>query len=434
MKYIILLFFLGVVQSKLRFVFELFRHGARTPMNAEKDLFNLTWDGDAELTPLGVRQHFLIGHQLRTKYIIKEKFISAQYNPKQIAIFSTDTNRTIMSAHSQLVGLYPAFSGYNISLEQQKIAIPPINIDDLDTVLQDLGNYSLPFNMQVIPVHIFDSNKFFNLQDNCPKIGNIQKENRNKEIITNFLNDFNTNFGEKIINLFNKSEFNFQDFDSVARFTDNFVCAFFDQRELASLKKLVEIESLYNVSLNFQRLQHFEVGWGDEDSYSARIVISPVLKRLFKYFDNIISSDKGFLASLNDPKFVMYSAHDTNIAQMLVTLNKGLDIKFKEKNIPFASNIIIEFSQDDIDNNYIIEIFYNGEVIYKDSYNQFLSRMNSILVSDEEINTFCNLRKRSSIYIFYGITIICLASFSFILIIALIICFIKKRRLEYQHL
>ncbi len=176
------------------------------------------------------------------------------------------------------------------------------------------------------------------------------------------------------------------------------------------------------------------MGWGDEDNYSARVVMSPIIKRIFKYLDNIISSDKGFLKNINDPIFVMYSAHDTNIAQMLVTLKKGLDLNLLEKNIPFASNIIIEFSQDDIDKNYIIEIAYNGKVIYKELYNKFLSRMNSILVSDDEITTFCDLRERSSIYIFYGIAIICLASFSFILIIALIICFIKKRRLEYQHL
>ena len=51
-------------QAELRWAFEIFRHGARTPYSGMtsdfKDCFNQQWIGLKELTGVGLRQHFLV--------------------------------------------------------------------------------------------------------------------------------------------------------------------------------------------------------------------------------------------------------------------------------------------------------------------------------------------------------------------------------------
>ena len=85
-------------------VFEVTRHGARGSLNTE--YFNSTFWPRGELTQVGKRQHYLIGQQVRDKYIKEKKLLSERYNPKEVLVRSTNMNRTIESALSQLVGLY----------------------------------------------------------------------------------------------------------------------------------------------------------------------------------------------------------------------------------------------------------------------------------------------------------------------------------------
>ena len=124
----------AVAQSdcEVRFVFEMFRHGARGPWMGldkdSKDIFGEYWNGSGELSEVGMRQHYLLGHRNRLKY---SNFISKSYDPQEIYVVSTDYNRTIMSAYSQLQGLYAAGSGPLLTDSQSKIGVPPVTVPDL---------------------------------------------------------------------------------------------------------------------------------------------------------------------------------------------------------------------------------------------------------------------------------------------------------------
>ena len=80
-------------------VVEISRHGARSPMFSY-------YDGDdwliesASLTTVGMRQHYLIGRQLRKLYIEQTPLISAEFNSSEIFILCKSASRTIMSAQS----------------------------------------------------------------------------------------------------------------------------------------------------------------------------------------------------------------------------------------------------------------------------------------------------------------------------------------------
>ena len=87
--------------DQLLMVHEITRHGARFGLNA--DYFNETdprWR-PGELTSMGKRQHYLIGGEMRRRYMVKNKLLDFnQYKPSEIYIRSTDVNRTIESALS----------------------------------------------------------------------------------------------------------------------------------------------------------------------------------------------------------------------------------------------------------------------------------------------------------------------------------------------
>ena len=71
----------------------------------------MSWSGIQELTDVGKRQHFLIGYRNHQRYIVEKKLINQTYDPREVHIFSTNKNRTIESAASQLQGLYMAGEG-----------------------------------------------------------------------------------------------------------------------------------------------------------------------------------------------------------------------------------------------------------------------------------------------------------------------------------
>ena len=145
---------------EIRFVFTTFRHGARSPeatVNAEgKDLWGETWALPGELTPIGQRMHYLLGHRNRKRY---HRFLEDSFSSKEMYIKSSDYNRTIMSAMSQLQGLYPAGTGPTLNDYQRKIAVPPTNDHGYEQMDERLGDASLNKQVQVFPIHLFDRDK-----------------------------------------------------------------------------------------------------------------------------------------------------------------------------------------------------------------------------------------------------------------------------------
>jgi hypothetical protein len=72
------------------------------------------------LTAAGIEQEHRLGQYLRTRY---GSIISPRFNPNEIYVRSTDKDRTLMSAQSNLIGVYPLF---NITAD--KVPIQPVPI------------------------------------------------------------------------------------------------------------------------------------------------------------------------------------------------------------------------------------------------------------------------------------------------------------------
>ena len=92
--------------TEIIFVFEHFRHGARSSVFIDKhntDIYDIKWIGDGELTSVGMRMLYLIGVHIRTKY---HNIINKYTSSEELIVYSTDLNRTILSAESQLLGMF----------------------------------------------------------------------------------------------------------------------------------------------------------------------------------------------------------------------------------------------------------------------------------------------------------------------------------------
>ena len=110
-----------------------------------------------KLTNLGITQQFLIGSELRQRYIIDEQFLNSSYNVDYALVQSVFDDASILSAQAQLVGLYPPESNaYWVNSNQKYNAVPPIEgydftkfIDELETEGALQGSYS-PFAINMI--------------------------------------------------------------------------------------------------------------------------------------------------------------------------------------------------------------------------------------------------------------------------------------------
>nr|CAD7429146.1 unnamed protein product [Timema monikensis] len=95
-----------------------------SPMHSRTALYIRVFIGQhlkSSLNAEGAKQQYLLGKWLRQRYI---DFLPAKYDAAYIHIRSTDVDRTLMSAESNLAGLYPPVSNQQISKELKWQPIP----------------------------------------------------------------------------------------------------------------------------------------------------------------------------------------------------------------------------------------------------------------------------------------------------------------------
>lgn len=133
------------------FVLAIWRHGKRSPMVFQKafgDDFELWPDGAGQLTPLGVEIHQELGNFLRDRY---SGLMSPQYRREELYIRSTDRDRTLLSAVSNLGSFYNVSSSgfvpfpvHTVPIGDDKILRMPVTgCNKYDQIKHQLTNTPL---------------------------------------------------------------------------------------------------------------------------------------------------------------------------------------------------------------------------------------------------------------------------------------------------
>ncbi|GMS98177.1 hypothetical protein PENTCL1PPCAC_20352, partial [Pristionchus entomophagus] len=164
----------------LIFASAIWRHGDRAAEAAvpgreqfSEDAWTFGGGGYGELSPEGMSMHFNLGRRIRQRYMVDKQFLSSAYNAKEIYVRSTDYNRTLISAYSNVAGMYSGFG------------VPGKNFPTKDAVPDWPANY-VP-----IPVHTVDVNTDFVGHPNspCPRQDQIHALVKQSDEYLSYMND-----------------------------------------------------------------------------------------------------------------------------------------------------------------------------------------------------------------------------------------------------
>lgn len=399
---LLILFFLLLVPSafpKLEMAIEVFRHGARQPTDAPFDP-ELWPEYKGELTAAGMRQHYLLGKEMRRKYIEQHGFLSETFNHSELYVRSTDVNRTLMSVQSHLLGLYPLGEGGlfpgDYPLER---AVPPYLAK---YEIRDLGFNALPDLYQPIPVHVVEKGKDLLLApfDACPNYKAMKKAQKETDQYKSFQNEFKSIFTEAT-KVFNVSKP--LDLSKLGSIVSDIQCDIFQNNKLP--ETLTE-ELLNNMTmLKGLEVQYVDVGTDEE----RKLLATPFLQTVQSYFQAKIKGETPI-------KFAIFSAHDTTLQPFMAALNltswncilDQLEGKINEigncvAGYPvFATQIMFELHSDlsDFGVVYSVKIIYNGvEMKVCESENmeclfdEFSQRLDNYLLNQEDFEESCGSEK-----------------------------------------
>ena len=409
LNFIIILFInskeLNDPNEKLLFVWEHFRHGARQPYSSFddinwKDILNENWNGYGELTPLGMRMHYLLGISTKEKY----KYFINEYNPNEILIRSTDVNRTILSAFATLQGLYND-SNYILNDEQIKRGI--IQNKNYSEEINNLKNSEIEGERSFFPVHIFPTNYDHQYQlfwkNECPGIEKYINEIKNSSEYINLTNEIceriNNTYGEYIFKFMNKSgieEPNYiYDFNNLFSIADTFVADYFNGKDLKYINDTgINMDKFYNECLNISSIDSYYRTFGLTPSKLLYISISPAFISLFNYMDMRIDLDKKGESEkivAKSPKFVLTAGHDNSLGLNDLFLKYEFDINYDKA--VYSHNQVYELWKNEKENKYYIKYLVNFDQKGVFDYEEFKKKVNSKIYSSEQIEEICNGNK-----------------------------------------
>ena len=423
------------INSETLFVFEHCRHGARgmKELKNDTDIFKQKWIGSEELSAVGLRQHYLLGSLMRNQY--SQLLDWNNYNTKDIFVYSTPTNRTIMSSRAHLFGMFNNDNIKKLNKNQNEKSVPNYLRNKskiINFINKTLNNsYILPNKIpSEIPIHIIErKEKLFQFEkdDNCIGIEKQRDKNKKKKSVKNAVESFNEKYGQKLVKyLGEKKEDYFKDLKNVQAIALAFIINKIDGRDLSEFQNETgfDLEKFYNDSMEILVQKSLEIQSGDDEKLIAFASSSVLLRFILSFIDKVVENDKKQKKIHDVPKYFLLSAHDTTIVMSSDLLN----ILFKsEKYFPsFATSQVYELNKEN--NEYYINLIFNGEKLKTVKYEYFKKTIENEAWTLEETGYFCGFYKK----IFNGwktLTIIfsILVLLAFILFI--IICLKRKKEL-----
>lgn len=329
--------------SKLLFVAELCRHGDRTPLvEFPSDALPVSrWpEGVGQLTAIGQRAHYELGQRLRERYV-ETGFLSSSYSAREIYIRSTDIDRTLMSAQSQMAGLFPPGSpnNYDVRVKFGK-----------DALHENEGG--LPHLFQPVPIHTEARTDDMILLPgaNCPRHVQLMVEKRGSD-----------EFIEKM-----KQEADFlRTAGRIAQVDDPNTFSIFNLEKLSDTWKCFEAHSVPlpdeatpDIVSHARNLSDWLVTFGNKGLETNRLRAGLVLNTVREFMAMAVMREEHQLPdSLKQgaKKFVLLSAHDTTIAATLSALRV-----FDNKYPPYNSTVIWELYKAS-NGTYFVRVEFNGQ-------------------------------------------------------------------------
>jgi lysosomal acid phosphatase len=290
----------------LKHIHIVFRHGDRTPYILFPHVPGIqpasSWPlGLKQLTSIGMKQHYILGTYLRRWYG-NALNLNETYQREDIFVRSTDADRTLMSAASNLAGLY------YLSTDESRIL-----------------NDSLPW--LPIPIHTtVKSTDYLLAEQHCP---------RYEELRTQMLNSDVARTTEKesaaLLELLEKElsppgKRVSRNITNVWEIQDTLFC---------QERHGMEQPTWFTTSIREEIYKINNLGWKllYNTAEMAKLRTGILLTEIT---ENLQQLSRG-VNRVSGNKIIMYSAHDSNVAPLLAALNVSHD-----RQPPYASAVIFE--------------------------------------------------------------------------------------------
>ncbi|KAJ3436896.1 lysophosphatidic acid phosphatase type [Anaeramoeba flamelloides] len=270
--------------------------------------------GKGQLTTIGVEEHRSLGIDLREAYIVQNKFLPEKLNTSLISILSTDVHRTIKSAESLQLGLYPleASNGNEIK-------------DVIDLGTTDRLSSFIAINW-----------------DRCPRLAEITNEIKTSEMWKEHEKSRQslTDKVNKALGVDDLMGF------SLGHISDTFWC-----RKMHDLGLPEGIDDDILTQLREERSWEYNAQYGNESYYTldSALLVNHFISNIDKALNNEIET-----------KFFHFSGHDSTVAPFMMAIRAVKKVIYPQ----YASNVRIETWVDGEDA--FIRVLYNGEVFLTD--------------------------------------------------------------------
>lgn len=302
---------------QLRFVTVVYRHGDRSPVRAyPKDVHQESaWpQGFGQLTQVGMRQHWDLGQALRARY---KGFLNESYDRHEIYVRSTDVDRTLMSAESNLAGLYPPEGA---QIFQPNISWQPIPVHTVPDCEERLLKFP------ILP---------------CPKYLKLQEETRHSPEYVNKTRD-NMDFLQMVANNTGLADCSLE---SVWTISDILFCESKHNLSLPSWATKDVLEQLSDLKDFSFRFLFGIIEQEKKARLQGGVLVAQILKNISAAAHN----------SSNGLKFIAYSTHDTTLG----ALHMALDV-YNGKQAPYASCHIFELYEES-PGNFTVEMYFRND-------------------------------------------------------------------------
>lgn len=332
----------------LIFALDIIRHGDRSPL-ITLPMVNYQWpDGLGQLTAEGMQQEYELGMKFRERYVEQTHLLPEHYERGTMYARATGFDRTLMSAESLLMGLYPPGTGPSVT-ETALPALPnafqpipifsaPIKYDEV--ILQDVNHEE---REKLMEQYVYSTKEWQQKNDELKK----------KYPLWSRLT------GAPINNL-----------SELAYVGDALYIHQLHHAPMPEGLSAQDIDTILQVS-NWAFMAQ------EKPQQVARVYNSKLMTNIANYL-NEGSQQKSKL------KYVLLSAHDTTITGALSFLGKPL-----EKAPPYASNLNFSL-YDNGSNYYTVKVTYNGKLVSipgcggtECELQQFISLVNSVKNSQE---------------------------------------------------
>ena len=300
-------------QTKL--IIELFRHGARNPLD-KIDILPIddSREDYEDLTTTGMRNHYDLGKMLRKKF---EKYLPQILTPGVLAIKSSDPLRTVNSAISQINGMFTDGAQIQIETPDSPQFWNPPGFPQTSEVT---GNNSLPGNINIDAVRPQndDNNYLFSGDSSCPASDIVYKENRaawKRDYVDSYKNSYQVfeQNGYSSEAIFGEKDWTLK---NATNLTDNLLSSIFNNSEFKWNYELL----LHAITIH--AIQQASYGNGE---FVNKFANHSLFKEWKDWIEKLERAEKQ-AADAEDPivmpKIAMYSGHDTNIAQVVGGLFK----------------------------------------------------------------------------------------------------------------